>query len=49
MTGWTYPQIADLTIPQMRCVLLQGRKASPRIAGPKQMRRILERMKRGEF
>jgi len=49
MTGWTYPQIADLTIPQIRNVLNKGRKQSPGIAGPKAMKRVLERFKRGEF
>lgn len=48
-TGWTYGEIAGLTLVQMRCVLTGGVDPGPRIAGGKAMKKILERFKRGEF
>jgi hypothetical protein len=48
-TGWTYPQIAGLTLPQMRNVLTGGVVAPPRITGKRAMKAVLERFKRGEF
>lgn len=48
-TGWTYPEIAALTLPQMRNVLTGGVEPAPRITGARAMKAVLERFKRGEF
>lgn len=49
LTGWTYPQIAALTIPQMRNILNRGRKKAPGILGRRAMKEVLARLKRGEL
>jgi hypothetical protein len=48
-TGWTYREIGEMSLTQMRNVLTGGVDPRPRIATGRAMKKILERFKRGEF
>lgn len=48
-TGWTYREIGEMSLTQMRNVLNDGVEPPPRITSRKSMKRVLERFKRGEF
>lgn len=48
-TGWTYREISEMTLVQMRNVLTGGVEPVPKITSGKAMKRILEKFKRGEF